>query len=98
MAGLGLDGVSQESPAQITFDPNSLSPMSENFRFNSMTSGMASPANTNPLSPASTNSIYSSMSLDSAGNPRTGSSEDSSGPFNFQTTALSKSPIAKSVR
>jgi hypothetical protein len=98
MAGLGLEGVSQDSPAKVTFDPNSLSPMSESFRFNYMNSAMVSPADTNPLSPASTNSHYSGMSVDSAGNPRTGSSDEGSGPFNFQTTTLSKSPIAKSVR
>ena len=93
--GLRLDGLSQAQPAQVTFDPNSLSPMSETFQFGSMNSTMA--LSSNPLSPASTNSIYSSMSLDSAGNPKTGSSEEDSGPFNFQPAALAKTPVAVSV-
>lgn len=98
-AGLGLEGV-LTSPAKTSFDPNALSPMVENFpvgRYGALGSATASPAN-NPLSPASTNSVYSSMSLDSAGNPKSGSGEDLRGPFNFQTTTLARSPVARSVR
>ena len=96
-AGLGLVGV-MTSPTKTAFDPNTLSPMFENFplgRYGALGSAMASPAN--PLSPTSTNSVYSPMSVDSAGNPTSGSGEDLRGPFNFQTTTLAKSPVARSV-
>lgn len=96
-AGLGLDGVTT-SPMKSSFDPNALSPMVENFpvgRYGTL--GSATPSPVNPLSPASTSSIYSSMSIDSAGNPKSGSGEDLQGPFNFQTTTLAKSPVARSV-
>ena len=97
-AGLGLEGV-MTSPRKVSFDPNALSPMVENFpigRFGSMASATTSPGN--PLSPASTNSIYSPMSVDSAGNPKSMSGEDVKEPFNFQTMTLAKSPVARSVR
>ena len=96
-AGLGLQGI-MISPRKSSFDPHALSPMVENFpvgRFGTLASAAPSPAN--PLSPASTNSKYNPMSVDSAGNPKNGSGEDVRGPFNFQTTTLAKSPIARSV-
>lgn len=98
MAGLGLEGFSN-SPAQSVFDPQSLSPMDENFpgrRYGSITStgGLSS----NPLSPVDTNSLYSPMSMDSAGSQGSALMENGKGVFNFQPTALAKSPVTKSVR
>ena len=86
-SGLGVSNVAQAAPATITFDPNALSPVSQHFQFGSMSASISSPA-----------SIYSSMSVDSAGNSKSGRSEDGSGPFNFQPTTLAKSPVIKSVR
>lgn len=86
------------SPTKTSFDPNALSPMSENFpvgRYGTLGSAMASPAD--PLSPNSTNSGYSPMSVDGVSNSRSGSGEDLRGPFNFQTTTLARSPVARSV-
>lgn len=98
MAGLGLEGFSN-SPAQSVFDPQSLSPMDENFpgrRYGSIvsTGGLSS----NPLSPMDTNSLYSPISIDSAGSQGSGLTENGKGAFNYQPTALAKSPVMKSVR
>lgn len=97
MAGLGLEGFSN-SPARSIFDPQSLSPMDENFpgrRYGSIasTGGLSS----NPLSPMDTNSLYSPRSIDSAGSQGSGLMENGKGVFNFQPTALAKSPVTKSV-
>lgn len=97
MAGLGLEGFSN-SPAQSVFDPQSLSPMDENFpgrRYGSIasTGGLSS----NPLSPMDMNSLYSPNSIDSAGSQGSGLMENGKGVFNFQPTALAKSPVTKSV-
>lgn len=91
MDGLGLDGVIT-SPTELSFDPNSLSPMRDHFltgRYGSLS---------NPLSPGTPASFYSAMSNDSAGSQSTVSGEDGRQPFNFQPMALSKSPVTKSVR
>ncbi|KAI9678679.1 MAG: Endoplasmic reticulum zinc transporter [Caeruleum heppii] len=103
--GLGLDNVPFLSPTKATFDPNSLSPMQENFptQYMSMSDKLADHSSTSSSghlrSPA--NSVYSWSSLDSAGTVRndqvSGSSEaGGQGPFNFQTVALAKSPVARS--
>lgn len=97
ISGLGLDGF-LNSPAKSSFDPNSLSPMDENFpaRIHGSTNTMGPPS-LNSLSPADTNSLYSPMSIDSAGSQTSLMVEDSKGVFQFQPTTLSKSPITKSV-
>ena len=99
MAGLGLDGMGDLlSPTKMSFDPNTLSPMRENFalgRYATGTSGTAS--SSQPLSPTSTNSIYSSMSTESNGSYAGTPVLDGKGPFNFQPMSLAKSPISKSV-
>ncbi|KAI9716275.1 MAG: hypothetical protein M1812_005500 [Candelaria pacifica] len=90
MAGLGLDGVPQPSPSRISFDPNALSPMRENYpsQFGSMSS-------TIPLSPVSNNSGNSPASID--GSVDSHVNESARNPFNFQTTTLAKSPMANSM-
>lgn len=98
MAGLGWEGFAN-SPAQSVFDPQSLSPMDENFpgrRYGSIasTGGLSS----NPLSPMDTNSLYSPISMDSAGSQGSALMENGKAVFNFQPTALAKSPVTKSVR
>lgn len=98
MAGsLGLDGFLNSSVLSV-FDPQSLSPMDENFpgkRYGSITTsgGLSS----NPLSPTDTNSLYSPMSIDSAGSQGSALMENGKGMFNFQPTTLAKSPVSKSV-
>ncbi|KAI9816746.1 MAG: Endoplasmic reticulum zinc transporter [Pycnora praestabilis] len=96
MTGLGLEGFRQPSPTKISFDSNTLSPMSENFpgRFGSMSSRFPSPGN--PLSPTSINSMYSPTSIDSSGHSQTAIMENMKNPFNYKTTTLAKSPIANS--
>ena len=103
--GLGLEGW-LISPARSTFDPNSLSPMDENYhsgrRYGAATRGLT----TNPLSMSSmsdSSSLYSASSIDSASGsqPNTGAlleKTDGKGMFNFQPTSLAKSPVSKSVR
>lgn len=89
-SGLGMAAIQYPSPASVTFDPNALSPASQQFttRFGSMASPLASPAST-----------YSSMSVDSNGEPKSGRSEEGAmSPFNFQTTTMAKSPVIKQVR
>lgn len=96
LSGLGLDGF-LNSPAKSSFDPNSLSPMDENFptRSHRSTNGMGPPPLLAP-SPTDTNSL-SPMSIDSAGSQTSVMVEDGKGVFQFQPTTLSKSPITKSV-
>ncbi|KAI9837301.1 MAG: hypothetical protein M1819_000375 [Sarea resinae] len=101
--GLGLEGFAQPSPAKVSFDPNALSPLDDNYAsrsFGSMSSAMASPAS-NTLSPARSGSLYSPMNgTDSTGaTPKASSAsaaEVARNPFNFQTTTIAKSPVAKS--
>ena len=103
-SGMGIDGY-LNSPAKSTFDPNSLSPMDENFpigRYGSAPSfppSSAASGSSNPLSPIDPNvsAPYSPMSLDSAGSAGSVMTENSKGVFKFQPTSLSTSPIAKSV-
>ena len=95
--GLGIDGTIS-SPNHFIFDRYALSPRDENFppgRYGSVP--LSAIPSSNPLSPADTNSLYSPMSIDSAGNLSTPSMDDGKGPFNFQPTFLTKSPITKSV-
>ena len=103
--GMGPDGY-LNSPAKATFDPNSLSPMGENFPTGRYGSTPAFPLQSatfpNPLGPTDTNasSQYSPMSLDSPGSAGSAGSvlqENAKGVFKFQPTSLSTSPIAKSV-
>ncbi|MCJ1224345.1 Endoplasmic reticulum zinc transporter [Toensbergia leucococca] len=94
--GLGIDGTIS-SPNHFIFDRYALSPRDENFppgRYGSVP--LSAIPSSNPLSPADTNSLYSPMSIDSAGNLSTPSMDDGKGPFNFQPTFLTKSPITKS--
>lgn len=100
ISGLGLEGF-LNSPVTSGFNPNSLSPMDENFpgrRYGStLAMGPPPPPPLNPLSPTDSNSLYSPMSLDSAGTQTSMLIEDGKGVFQFQPTTLSKSPITKSV-
>ena len=100
MAGLSFDGM-MHSPMKLDFDPHSLSPMDEDspvspghYMGSAPLSAVPS-VGSNPLSPMDTNSLYSPISIDSAGSQTNG---EGKGPFNFQPTSLSKSPITKSVR
>ncbi len=98
---MNLDGF-LNSPAKLAFDPNSLSPMDENFPIGKYGAAPAFPppsASSNPLSPTDTNtsSQYSPMSLDSAGSGGSVMTENAKGVFKFQPTSLSTSPVAKSV-
>ena len=104
--GLGLDNVGfMLSPADDTFDSASLSPYGENFRYGSSSLNAISkqPLNSSTNQPLSPNlpmtpntpfspmsPMYQSMSVDSG-------SQDGKGPFNFQPTQMSKSPVIKSV-
>ncbi len=100
-SGMNLDGY-LNSPAKLAFDPNSLSPMDENFPIGRYGAAPAFPppsASSNPLSPTDTNtsSQYSPVSLDSAGSGGSVMTENAKGVFKFQPTSLSTSPVAKSV-
>ena len=100
VAGLSFDRM-LHSPMKLDFDPHSLSPMDENSpvspgHYTDSEPLSAVPSmNFNPLSPMDPNSLYSPVSIDSAGSQNNG---EGKGPFNFQPTSLSKSPITKSVR
>ena len=87
--GLGiLGGLDRTVYSTITFDPNSLSPITDTFpgRFGSMNSSMNSPASV--LSPALSDS---SMAPHVPGN-------GAKSPFNFQTQTIKDTPVvAKSV-
>ena len=85
-AGLGLDGLGDMlSPDQDAFDPSSLSPYKENFRYGS-----------SPLTPRSpTSPLYQPMSTEGAAVGS--SSQDEMSPFNFHPVSLAKSPVVKSV-
>ncbi|KAL8736023.1 MAG: hypothetical protein Q9166_000585 [cf. Caloplaca sp. 2 TL-2023] len=96
--GMGLDGY-LNSPVKSAFDPKSLSPMDENFpvgRYGSAHAYSAQIAPLNPLSPLDPNSLYSMRVPNSAGSLSSLSTDDGKGIFNFQSTALAKSPITKS--
>lgn len=81
--GLRIDGICHANVNEPLYDPRSLSPADPNAHFGPMSTNMAS-----PVSPSS---IYSTNSWD-------GGKSDVSNPFNFQTAALAKSPVVKSVR
>lgn len=87
---------SQHGIAKVTFDPNALSPLIENFpgRFSTLTPSTTMPGS--PLSPTSPQSFYTAGSLDSAGSYQ--SPKVDPAPFNFRSTTLAKSPVSKSVR
>lgn len=88
--GLGIDGVSRTVRSTVTYDPNTLSPMTDRFpgRFGSMTSPMGS--STSTASPA--------LSIgDGTMGPPPGAGGRN--PFNFQTQTIKDTPaITKSVR
>ncbi|KAL8710030.1 MAG: hypothetical protein Q9220_005301 [cf. Caloplaca sp. 1 TL-2023] len=94
--GFGLDGY-LHSPVKSAFDPNSLSPMDENFpvsRYGSAQAYSAKPLN--PLSPSDANSLHSMRTPNSAGSLGSSSADDGKHIFNFQPTQLAKSPVTKS--
>lgn len=78
------------------YDRNALSPMIENFPPQYSTLGSSNLATASPLSPVSPTSYHSAGSLDSAGTNHGGNNDVN--PFKFQSMALAKSPLAKSVR
>lgn len=80
--GLGLDGIPYATTSEVFYDPNSLSPADPDAHFGSMSATM--------ISSASGSSGYGAGSMDSG-------KSDGSGPFNFQTTTLAKTPVIKSV-
>ena len=84
------------SPFSDSFDPNALSPRKENFSSHYAHMSSTIPSPDFPLSATSTNSLYSRGTLDSAGT-YTNVPIDA-GPFNFQPTPISKTPVTKSVR
>ena len=94
------------SPARSSFDPNSLSPMDENYtsgrRYGATTRGLtANPLGISPMTDSS--SLYSAFSIESGSGsqPNSGAlveKTDGKGMFNFQPTSLAKSPVSKSVR
>lgn len=102
--GLGLEEY-LTSPAQSTFDPNSLSPMDENYQSGRRYGAPARGLTTNPLglSPMTdSSSLHSAFSIESSSGsqPNTGAlveKTDGQGMFNFQPTSLAKSPVSKSV-
>lgn len=102
--GLGLEEY-LTFPARSTFDPNTLSPMDENYqsgrRYGANARGLtANPLGMSPMTDSS--SLYSAFSIESssASQPNTGAlveKTDGKGMFNFQPTSLAKSPVSKSV-
>ncbi|KZF26749.1 cation efflux family protein family [Xylona heveae TC161] len=89
--GLGLEGLPPNSSSTVSYDPNTLSPM--NWTFPGRLGSLPSPANT--FSPASTATAYSPMTGENAISVN-GSNGIPRSPFNFQTTTLARSPVAKS--
>ena len=90
--GLGLEGVASATPARIIYNPNNLSPLKPDHQagyFGAMSA---------PLSSANTETFYSPLNSNSRRDSQSAHSEDGSGPFNFEPTALAKSPVVKSVR
>ena len=99
ISGLGLDGMQElGSPMKALFDPNALSPMSENFPFSRYSSSTHLGPAVYPLNSTSNNSLYSPVCINSAGGQTGGSQENGKAPFNFKSMSLAKSPITKSVR
>jgi hypothetical protein len=87
--GLGIGGVDRTARSTITFDPNSLSPLTDTFpgRFGSMNSSMNSPA-----------SVISPASSDGSMAPPPAPGNGAKSPFNFQTQTIKDTPVvAKSV-
>lgn len=102
--GLGLEEY-LPSPARSTFDPNSLSPMDENYHSGRRYGATARGLTTNPLgmSPMTdSSSLFSAFSIESSSGsqPNTGAlveMTDGKGMFNFQPTSLAKTSVSKSV-
>jgi len=99
-----LEGFSN-SPTNSVFDPNSLSPMDENYptyKYGSLGSLPTFTKTTLELGEADNMSVYSPMSVHSngSGGGKCGSlmAEDSNGVFNFQPASMPKGPVVKSVR
>lgn len=92
--GLGLQGVASATPARLRSDynPYNLSPMNPESQSSSF-GGMSA-----PLASANTDTFYSPLTTTSRRSSMSARSEDGSGPFNFEPTVLSKSPLVKSVR
>jgi hypothetical protein len=87
-SGLGIYGGPRLVSSTVSFDPNSLSPLTDTFphRFGSMVSPM--PSSGSITSPATSSDAQDSDA--SSGAP-------TKNPFNFQTQTYSIAPVAKSV-
>jgi divalent metal cation (Fe/Co/Zn/Cd) transporter len=90
--GLGLEGAASATPARITYNPDNLSPIKPDHPSGYFGGGMST-----PLSSSNTESFYSPLITNSRRDSQSARSDDGSGPFNFEPTALAKSPIVKSV-
>lgn len=102
--GLGLEGF-LISPARSAFDPNSLSPMDENYTSGRRYGARGLTTHSLGLSPMTdSSSLHSAFSIESGSSgsqPNSGAlveKTDGKGMFNFQPTSLAKSPVSKSVR
>ena len=87
-SGLGIYGGPRPVSSTVSFDPNSLSPMTDTFphRFGSMVTPI--PSSGSIGSPATSNDAQDSDA--SSGAP-------AKNPFNFQTQTYTMAPVAKSV-
>jgi hypothetical protein len=88
--GLGLEGIASATPPRVTFNPNNLSP---NRPDHSAGGGMSA-----PLTSSNFDTFYTPLTSNHRRRSLSTRSDDGSGPFNFEPTALAKSPMAKSVR
>lgn len=89
--GLGLDA--NVVHARTTYNPNNLSPIKPDHP-----SGYFGAGRSAPLSSSNAESFYSPLPTYGRRDSQSARSDDASSPFNFEPTALAKSPIAKSVR
>ncbi len=90
MTGLGIYGGPRSIGPSITWDPSSLSPLSDTFpqhRFGSMSTPMLGGPGTSPT-------LRGDTSTDSPGIDAV----HLKNPFNFQTQTYTTAPVAKSVR
>ena len=91
--GLGLVGVASATPARLTYNPNNLSPIKPDHPSGYFAGGISA-----PLSSSNTDTFHTPLPSSHRRGSQSARSDDGSGPFNFEPTALAKSPLAKSVR
>jgi hypothetical protein len=90
--GLGLEGMASATPPRVAFNRNGLSPNKPDHSAGYLGGGMSA-----PLTSSNFDAFYSPLTANNRRRSQSIRSDDGSGPFNFEPTALAKSPVVKSV-